>query len=274
MAFVEINGAKLWYDVKGEGEPLLLHHGFTASRVNWQPVADRLNGYQVILMECRGTGESEHTDTGYNIPQYAEDVIGLIDHLDLPTISFAGHSMGGGIGYQLATQFADRIKNLILMAPIPASGIANYPPQEVIDERRAARQRGDREYFMAEQLAQRFRPDVQTDEWLSSRVDHLLTVSEGHLLGGLDSMYELDLQDQLSEIRTPTLMLAGAVDGLLAANLHDFSLLPNATLHVLSRAGHEVAVHEPVAVTEAIDQFMQHGPITAATLAARANNND
>lgn len=267
MAFATINGAKLWYEVTGVGEPLLLHHGFTASRVNWQPVADRLKNYQIIMMECRGTGESEHTTDGYNIEQYAADVIGLLDLLGLDRVSFAGHSMGGGIAYTLAHKYPERIKNLILMAPIPSSGIANYPPQELIDERLSARNRGDRDYFMAEQVAQRFRPDVQTTEWFNSRVDHLLGVSEGHLLGGLDSMYALDLEAELPNFRMPSLMIAGAVDGLLQANLHDFGLLPNAALHVLSRAGHEVAVHEPDSVAEAIDAFMQYGPITAATLA-------
>ena len=54
-------------------------------------------------------------------------------------------------------------------------------------------------------------------------------------------------------------MLAGAADSLLAANLQDCARLPNAALHVFSCAGHEVALHEPVAVANAIDLFMQFG---------------
>ena len=68
---------------------------------------------------------------------------------------------------------------------------------------------------------------------------------------------------------TPTLMIAGAVDSLLLPNLMDFMRLPKATLEVLSRAGHEVAVHEPERVAQAIDNFMVHGPVTAVTLMAR-----
>jgi pimeloyl-ACP methyl ester carboxylesterase len=273
MAFVTVNGAELWYDVRGEGEPLLLHHGYTASRVNWLPAADILEQhYRVILMECRGTGASEHTEDGYNIPQYAKDVVGMLDHLGVEKVNFAGHSMGGGIGYELAVRYPERLSKLILMAPIGAGGIKEMPPQALIDERLAARNRGDRNYFMTEQVAQRFRADVQTDDWFNSRVDHLLGVSEGHVLGGLASMGALDLENQLKDIQTPTLMLAGAIDGLLEANLRDFSQLPNATLHVLSRAGHEVAVHEPEAVADAIHQFLLHGPLTAALLAERVGN--
>ena len=79
MPIANINEADLWYDVLGQGEPLLLHHGYTASRVNWMPVAERLKDrYQIILMECRGTGESQHTQSGYEIAQYALDVVGLL----------------------------------------------------------------------------------------------------------------------------------------------------------------------------------------------------
>ncbi|MEM7017321.1 MAG: alpha/beta hydrolase [Pseudomonadota bacterium] len=273
MPFASINGARLWYEIRGEGKPLLLHHGYTASRINWMPIAERLQAkYQIILMECRGTGESEDTADGYTLEQYTQDVITLIDTLGLGKITFAGHSMGGGIGYLLGLEHAERLTNLTLMAPIPAEGIAGGPSSHALDERMAARARKDRDFFKQEMVATRFREDVQTDAWFESRVDHLLRVSEGHLTGGMASMRQLDVADRLAELKVPTLMLAGAVDGLLTANIKDYQRLPDAALHVFSRAGHDVAVHEPDGVAEAIDQFMQHGPMSAAKLLARARN--
>lgn len=266
-----VNGANLWYDVMGEGEPILLHHGYTASRVNWLPVAQRLQEhYQVILMECRGTGESEDTDDGYNLAQYAMDVIGMVDFLGINKFTYAGHSMGGGIGYLLGLNYADRLNRLILMAPIPSGGIPGEPNREIIATRLQARAGNDREHFKAEMIATRFRPDVQTDDWFESRVDHLMRVSEGHLVGGIETMHELSVEEDLDSLNVPTLMLAGAVDGLLQANLADFMRLPDASLHVFSRAGHDVAIHEPEGVSDVIHEFMQHGPVTAATLAERA----
>ena len=245
MPHADINGAKLWYDVMGEGEPLLLHHGYTASRVNWLPVAERLmNRYQVILMECRGTGESEDTKDGYNLEQYAEDVIGIIDHVGIDKVTFAGHSMGGGIGFLLGLNHTERLNRLILMAPVPSAGIGmNY--SERLNARLKARAENNRAPLKAEFLAARFRPDVQTDEWIESRVDHLMRVSDGHLIGGMESMQALSVEDKLSSLTVPTLMLAGGVDGLLAANLSDYMRLPDASLHVFSRASHEIAIHEP-----------------------------
>lgn len=269
MAYAEINGARLWYEVRGEGEPLLLHHGYTASRVNWMPVAERLQArYQIILMECRGTGQSEHTPEGYTLEQYAADVVGMLDHLGLEKVSFAGHSMGGGIGYLLALEHKARLERLILMAPIPAEGVGEITP-ELREQRLAERRRGDREAILARYRAMQFREDVETEEWFIDRAEHILSVSDGHFERGAESMRDLDVAHRLPEITTPTLMIAGAVDSLLEANLKDFMNLPNATLEVLSRAGHEVAVHEPDRVAAAIDSFMVHGPVTAATLMAR-----
>lgn len=269
MPHAQINGARLWYDVAGEGEPLLLHHGYTASRVNWMPVAERLRSrYRVILMECRGTGQSEHTAGGYTLDQYAADVVGMLDHLGLNRVTFAGHSMGGGVGYLLALEHPRRLERLILVAPIPAEGVAKITP-ELREQRLAERRRGDRDAILARYRALRFRDDVETEAWFEQRAEHILSVSEGHYERGAESMQAFDVVGRLGEIETPTLMIAGAVDSLLVPNLQDFMRLPNATLEVLSRAGHEVAVHEPQRVSEAIVGFMTHGPVTAATLLAR-----
>jgi len=269
MPYAEINGARLWYEVRGEGEPLLLHHGYTASRVNWMPVAERLEArYQIILMECRGTGQSEHTPEGYTLEQYARDVVGMLDHLGLERVSFAGHSMGGGVGYLLALDHHQRLDRLILMAPIPSEGVGEITP-ELREQRMEERRLGDREAILARYRAMQFREDVETEEWFIDRAEHILSVSDGHFERGAESMRDLNVTHRLAEIRTPTLMIAGAVDSLLVPNLSDFMRLPNATLEVLSRAGHEVAVHEPDRVAEAIDSFMVYGPVTAATLMAR-----
>lgn len=269
MPHAHINGARLWYESRGQGSPILFHHGYTASRVNWEPVTHRLQEhYQVVLMECRGTGESEHTADGYTLEQYASDAIGLLDHLDLGRVTFAGHSMGGGVGYLLGLEYPERLDRLVLMAPIPAAGIGEITP-EMRAQRKAERAAGDRDAIITRYQAMRFRHDVETDAWFASRADHVLGVSDGHFEGSAESMEAFNVEDRLGDLTTPTLMIAGGVDSLLRANLSDFLRLPNATLEVLSRAGHEVAVHEPVRVADAIHAFMQHGAVSAQSLLAR-----
>ena len=192
----------------------------------------------------------------------------MLDHLDLDRVTFAGHSMGGGIGYLLGIDHAHRLDRLVLMAPIPAGGIAGLDP-EARRRRLQLRRDQNRDALLAEYRGARFRPEVETDAWLESRVEHVLGVSDGHFEASAESMVALDVGHRLPELETPTLMLAGAVDELLRANLQDFLALPNATLEVLSRAGHEVAVHEPDAVARAIDAFMNHGPVTARHIRQR-----
>ena len=262
MAHATINGARLWYDMSGPEHgraPLLLHHGYTASRVNWLPVAEKLaQRHRIVLMECRGTGESEHTAAGYTLEQYAADVIGIADHLGIDRFTFAGHSMGGGVGYLLALGSPQRLERLILMASIPADGFGNVDPSWR-EARALLRRNRDRAALLAQYRAGCVRPDVETDAWLQSRVDHVLGVSDGHFDGGAEAMRTLRVGDRLTDIRTPTLVIAGSADGLLNANLADFARLPNAALAVFPRAGHDVALHEPEGVAAAIDEFVRHG---------------
>ncbi len=265
MPHVTVNGARLWYDVRGSGAPILFHHGYTASRVNWMPVVERLQDrYRCILMECRGTGESEYTAGGYNLQQYAADVVGVLDHLGIGRVTYAGHSMGGGIGYVLALTYPDRVERLILMAAIPADGFPAAIGRTVTQPTEA-----DRPMMLARHQAQRFRPEAETDDWFEDRVRHVLGVSNGHYVDGMQAMATLSVGDRLAELTLPTLVIAGAADGLLGANLKDFARLPNATLQVFSHAGHEVSIHEPDGVAHCIDDFLTMGVITAKTLAQR-----
>ncbi len=183
MAFATVNGARLWYDVRGPAgspAPILLHHGYTASRVNWLPVAERLaQHHRVIMMECRGTGDSEHTAAGYTLEQYAADVIGVVDHIGVDRFTYAGHSMGGGVGYVLALDYPQRLDRLILMASVPADGFPNSDPR-LHDERAALRRTRDRATLLAQYRAGCVRPDVETDAWFNSRIDHIFAVSDGH----------------------------------------------------------------------------------------------
>ncbi len=270
MPFATVNNARLWYQTLGEGEPILLHHGYTAARDNWLPVAERLkNEYQVTVVECRGCGESEHTQDGYNLNQYAEDAIALMRELGHARFTFAGHSMGGGVGMALAINFPDVLERLILVGSVGAKGLVGDSFRQNVHDRLAARAAGDLDFFLREQRAGLFRPDVQTEDWFSLRAKHLMeTVSEGHLIDSMASMQSMNYREQLAGITTPTLVIAGGVDPLLKTNIEDFYRLPDAALHVFSRAAHEIALHETAGTADVIAAFMRHGPLNAATLKA------
>jgi pimeloyl-ACP methyl ester carboxylesterase len=273
MPHLTVNGANLWYESFGEGEPLLLHHGYTATRENWLPVAELLkSSYQIVVMECRGCGDSEHTESGYNLEQYALDAIALMAALGHEKFSYAGHSMGGGVGICLAINHPEKLNKLILMASVGSKGLIGDSFRENVANRLEARKNNDREFFLREQANGRFRDDVQTDDWFELRIDHLMKVSEGHLIDSMKSMQSMDYVEQMSGIKTPTLVLAGGVDPLLKTNIEDYFRLPDASLHVFARAAHEVGRHETQGVADAIDRFMRFGALNSDTLRARADN--
>ncbi|HET7335034.1 MAG TPA: alpha/beta hydrolase [Rhizomicrobium sp.] len=110
------DGTKLAYDVAATGTPVVLVHGFGASRIqNWKAPGwyDTLTGagYQVIAMDCRGHGESDkpHDPERYGHETMARDVIAVMDAVGLETAHLMGYSMGGYIGVHLLLESPDRV---------------------------------------------------------------------------------------------------------------------------------------------------------------------
>lgn len=267
MATKTINGVELFFEELGSGEPIILHHGYTGAHDVWlDEIGPRLaDRYRCIVMDARGAGDSSHPEGGYNIEQYAADVVGLADALDIERFTYVGHSMGGGIGYQLGVAHANRLHKLVLVAPIPAGGIGGDDAAH--QQARERRKLPDaREQMLAERKLLRLRA---TDAAISRGVDRALSVSDGHFDESWRSMCEFDVSDRLDQLTTPTLMIAGAADGLAAANVRDWLVLPNATLHVFSRVGHGVPGDVPDEFAEVIADFMVHGVVNAKTQQAK-----
>lgn len=106
---------KLHYQSLGQGQPLILLHGLFGSADNWGTIAKRLApDYQVISVDLRNHGRSPH-HASQSYADMAEDLIELCDSLNLDTIHLLGHSMGGKVAMQFATQFPSRMGKLIVV---------------------------------------------------------------------------------------------------------------------------------------------------------------
>ncbi len=108
-----------------------------------------------------------------------------------------------------------------------------------------------------------------TEEAAGASADRAMSVSVGHFDGSWQSLVDFQPGDAIAEIQTPPLMLAGAADGLLQANLKDFQRLPNATLHVFSRVGHGIPTDVPDEFAEVLGDFFANGVVTAQTQIAK-----
>ena len=98
--FKSFDGTKIYYEVKGYGEPVLLVHGFIVNGQSWKRTElykDLLNeGYRVIILDQRGNGFSDkpHDSTAYDNDAEAKDITGLMKHLDIKKYSAVGYSRG------------------------------------------------------------------------------------------------------------------------------------------------------------------------------------
>lgn len=98
--FNSFDGTKIYYEVKGNGEPVLLVHGFIVNGQSWKRTKlykDLLaNGYKVIILDQRGNGFSDkpHDSTAYDNDAEAKDIMGLLKHLNIKKYSAIGYSRG------------------------------------------------------------------------------------------------------------------------------------------------------------------------------------
>lgn len=207
-------------------------------------------------MECRGAGASEHTTEGYSLSQYAEDIIELLNKLEIAKFTFVGHSMGGGLGYILGSNYFKRLNGLILLAPIPSGGYK--PNKKEYQIKKKFREDKDELGLLNQFLSRPFRREMETDEWFKKRARHICSVSVGHFDEIALSMEQFNIKPFLKDIKTPTLILSGAHDTLLNNNQKDFQLLPNATHKIYHNAGHDIAVQEPLAIATEIQKFIKH----------------
>src|SRR5436190_23794623 len=93
---VDINGMQMYYVMVGQGEPLLLLHGFRGSSQDWEPFLHDLAGeYQLIIPDLRGHGRSTNPSLEFTHRQAARDVWALLDHLHIERFMAIGISGGG-----------------------------------------------------------------------------------------------------------------------------------------------------------------------------------
>ncbi len=115
--FADVNGLHLYYEIHGEGEPLLLLHGGYGTTDMFNPVRDGLaHGRQTIAVDLQGHGRTADIDRPLRFENIADDIGGLIDRLGFETVDLFGYSLGGGVALRTAIQYPLRIRKLVLVS--------------------------------------------------------------------------------------------------------------------------------------------------------------
>ena len=116
--FAPVNGIKVYYEVYGEGRPLVLLHGaFYTIEMNWgQLIPDLAKTRKVIAIEMQGHGHTPFSARELSITTLASDVEGVMDYLKIDSADVAGFSMGGSVAYQFAVQSPKRLRKLVIIS--------------------------------------------------------------------------------------------------------------------------------------------------------------
>lgn len=106
------------YTSKGEGLPFIFQHGLGANLQQAQGLMSRVKNVQLISMDCPGHGESVlREDSAPSFDAYVSEISSLMNHLDIDSAVFGGISMGSGISLNMAINYPERVKGLVLIRP-------------------------------------------------------------------------------------------------------------------------------------------------------------
>ncbi|MGH7233879.1 MAG: alpha/beta fold hydrolase [Candidatus Saccharimonadales bacterium] len=123
MPLVRVDDINLYYEVRGEGSPLVLILGLGSDMSEYGSIIDPLaEHFRVIAFDNRGAGRTDKPTSSYSINMMSEDVAGLIKKLGLKQTDVVGISMGGKIALALTLNHPDLVKNLVLACANSSSG--------------------------------------------------------------------------------------------------------------------------------------------------------
>ena len=123
--YAPVNGLKMYYEIHGSGEPVLLLHGaFMAISGDWNDLVRELSKTRkVIAVEMQGHGRTADIKRDMTFENLADDIAGLLDHLKIPNADVVGYSLGGGVAMQTAIRHPGKVRKVVsISAPIRRDG--------------------------------------------------------------------------------------------------------------------------------------------------------
>ena len=123
MPFLDIDGRSLYYEVHGDGEPLLCVHGLSVDTLGWAlQVPAFSQSHRTVIFDNRDVGQSSYVEGEYEVADMAADALALADELGLETFHLLGISMGGAIAQEIALAAPGRVRTLTLAVTFARGG--------------------------------------------------------------------------------------------------------------------------------------------------------
>ena len=261
--FVEVGGEKIYVSDRGEGQPVLLIHGFGASHKSWRAVVPGLlkRGYRVLAVDLPGHGYSDKYAGDYSIKAVGRKVFAALDKKGIRRPHIVAHSWGTAVALGMAQQKPKRVRSLTLLSSFAYQ--EQLPPFMVW-----ARAPGMGEFLFSFIWDQRLDDRLEYAFYDADRFAHPNAADEARELfkrpGALAAALAVVRGISFSEMRrkygkmtTPVLIISGKQDRVTrlpaARRLH--SDLPDSRHLVLPRCGHMPLIEHPNKVLRGLDSF-------------------
>jgi len=244
MPYLKANEINIYYEIHGDGEPLLLLMGLGGgSSMWWQQVAAFSHSYTVVVIDNRGVGRTDKPDTAYTMDMLVLDALGVLNGLGMASVNVYGLSMGGMIAQELALSHPNSVSSMILGAT-SCGGIHSIAPQ-----RETVRELLNVLNLPPKEVARVSAALTFSNSFIENHPD---LVREWIMKGAVsppspqgfkrqaEAIASFDSYDRLTQINVPTLVLAGTGDRILPVENSRIlaSRIPNAELVLFEGAGH------------------------------------
>lgn len=259
MPSIDASGTELYYERAGEGEPMLLIQGMSATHLAWgRSFLDVLEqSFDCIVFDNRGMGNSGRAELPFTIADLAADALGLLDALELDRVHVVGISMGGMIAQELALAHPERIRTLTIGASYCGGPEGTLMAPEDLQLLGAAYVSGEPEQVFRAMweinLSSSFREDDSRFAAFTA-MGSALPSPQPVVLQQMRACGAHDTYERLGQISLPTLILHGDADRLLGyANGREIAAsIPGSRLETLEGVGHMFWWEEPQRSAELI----------------------
>lgn len=260
MPKANVNGIEIAYEVYGEGFPLVLAHGYVASKEMWDaqigPFSER---YRVVVYDARGHGETEAPpvdDAGYTLDTLVDDQKALMDHLGIEEAHVGGLSLGGMIAMRFALKFPKAVRALLLCDTSPGMNTegqwaANRQALEGVVRSQGV-MGAMRGLAQASGLSRENPPPD-----IAAFVQRIERMPADGFLGIARAVGEApSVLERLGEITAPTLILTGDTDFFRDASQQMHQRMPGARFALIHGSPHGTCLWQAEKFTSAVLDFL------------------
>jgi 3-oxoadipate enol-lactonase len=270
MPTIQANGQTLYYEVHGEGEPLLLVMGLAADTMAWAMQVPALSAhYRTIIFDNRDVGQSSMAAAPYEITDLAQDTLALADALELESFHLVGASMGGAIAQEVALAVPDRVRTLTLAMTWPRGGAWAAKLSELWSARVEHMSREERvDELMLLTLSEDFFENADGVAWLRDvMLQNPHPQSADAFARQLDASSRHDTRERLGRLALPTHVIGAEHDILVPVwkSRELAELIPGAQLSVIDAGPHGANLENAEEFNRLVLDFLDQSRASSAS---------